>query len=792
VKVLATSRENLAVEGEATLAIPPLELPDEHRAPAESEAVQLFIERAEAVRGGLDLLGRHEAAVVDVCSRLDGIPLAIELAAAQIAHFTPEEIAARLGNRFRLLAGGRRRIRRHATLQAAVDWSYQLLGEPERILLARLGVFAGDFSLAAAEGICASRNDLSQEQVPSLLASLVDKSLVVPTTHDHDTRYRLLETIRIFAEERLVERGEAAAVRGTHRDWYLGWVERLDSERATLPALRPIADLVALEMELDNLRAAFLWSEQERRPDLIGRMAAAADVLWIGHAHCEEGSRWLSTACAAPAGDPVITARCAVVDGWVTMHREDFKDVPGKMPAALEAAERAGLIADERAEAIGALVLEGLLGFDRGRQLIEHALRIAEANGLAATAVRVSAYAGMLWLQEGALDQATAVFEQLQREMDPRHPRFTDIYFLAELAQAHHLAGRHQEAILAAATAEAASGGHPDPFFKFPIRGCLAFARASGGECEGALTELLDLFERARRDRAALFPQWVLTLIAAVLALRGHDETASIVLAAKLSKYEFPFRGQGGDFALYRHYEELLRQRLGDDVAERCREAGARMSLDDAVALARKVASCKETRHSEDIPAQGGERPEAIFRQEGEYWSIAWEGHVFRLGDAKGLHYIAQLLRNPRTEFHVLDLVRGSGSENEESGTRSQGLPLLDAQAKAAYKRRLDELREELEEAERFNDASRASRARAEIEALSEQLAAAIGLGGRERLSASNADRARQAVTKRIKAALDKIGTVSPALGEHLSLAIVTGYFCAYAPRLDASIEWLF
>src|SRR5262249_25379973 len=151
------------------------------------------------------------------------------------------------------------------------------------------------------------------------------------------------------------------------------------------------------------------------------------------------------------------------------------------------------------------------------------------------------------------------------------------------------------------------------------------------------------------------------------------------------------------------------------------------------------------------------QRHEAIFRQEGDYWSIAWEGHVFRLRDAKGLHYIARLLHHPRSEFHVLDLVHGAESEAEEPGTTAQGLPVLDAQAKGAYKRRLADLREELEEAERFNDPSRASHARAEIEAISEQLAAAVGLGGRDRLAASDADRARQAVTKCIKMALEKI-----------------------------------
>jgi non-specific serine/threonine protein kinase len=209
------------------------------------------------------------------------------------------------------------------------------------------------------------------------------------------------------------------------------------------------------------------------------------------------------------------------------------------------------------------------------------------------------------------------------------------------------------------------------------------------------------------------------------------------------------------------------------------------MSLDAVVALARDAATSEGTRSSEPIL-------EAIFRQEGEYWSIAWEGQAFRLRDVKGLHYIAHLLRHPREEWHVLDLARtveGTGQAEAvrcEAGLRrgaaDVGLPVLDAQARGAYKRRLEELRAERDEAERFNDTGRVSRARAEIEALGEQLAGAIGLGGRDRLLGSTADRARQAVTKRIKAALDKIGTASPALGRHLGAALVTGYFCAYQP----------
>jgi len=202
-----------------------------------------------------------------------------------------------------------------------------------------------------------------------------------------------------------------------------------------------------------------------------------------------------------------------------------------------------------------------------------------------------------------------------------------------------------------------------------------------------------------------------------------------------------------------------------------------------------------------------------VFRREGDYWTIVFEGRVARLKDAKGLHYIAYLLRHPGREFHVGELIAAIGDPGPDlstdpraeaidrdahaSGTiRERGLgdagPVLDAKAKADYKRRIADLREELEEAERFNDPGRVTRAREEIEFITSQLAAAVGVGGRDRAAASDAERARLAVTKRIKAALAKIRDANPALAQHLNAAISTGYFCSYTPKADTPTSWSF
>jgi predicted ATPase len=224
VKVLATSREGLNVRGEQILVVPSLAVPDEGaglEVLATCEAVQLFIDRTRAVKADFSLDLSNAPGVAQVCTRLDGVPLAIELAAARIGAMTPSELARRLDRRFRLLTGGDRvAIERHQTLRATIDWSYDLLTEPEQQLLLRLSVFVGGFTLEAAEAVCAGE-PIEVDNVLDLLAALVARSLVVATATGTDTRYRLLETIRQYGEERLAEAGETDTLRARHADHYI-------------------------------------------------------------------------------------------------------------------------------------------------------------------------------------------------------------------------------------------------------------------------------------------------------------------------------------------------------------------------------------------------------------------------------------------------------------------------------------------------------------------------------------------------------------------------------------------
>ncbi len=306
-KILATSREGLSITGETLYPIPSLSLPDLQRLPpvehlTRYESVRLFIERTMAVLPAFTMTSRNAQAVVQVCQRLDGIPLAIELAAARTKVLPVEQIAARLDDRFRFLTGGSRTaLPRHQTLRAAMDWGYDLLSEQERGLLRRLSVFAGGWTLEDAEAVCVGEG-VEATDVLNLLTHLVDKSLVVAEERDGTGRYRLLETVRQYSRDRLLESREAAEVRRQHRDWYLAMAERAEPE---LQGPQQRVWLDRLETEHDNLRAALEWSSTEDEGTDAGlRLAGALRRFWLMHGHWSEGRGWLERALARGSAAP--------------------------------------------------------------------------------------------------------------------------------------------------------------------------------------------------------------------------------------------------------------------------------------------------------------------------------------------------------------------------------------------------------------------------------------------------------------------------------------------------------
>ncbi len=357
-RILATSREPLRVPGEVTWHLPPLSVPDPDRPPDleelnRSEAVQLLASRAAAALPTFALTVENADAVARLCHRLGGIPLAIELAAALIPALSVEQIAARLDGHFHLLSGGSRTaLPRHQTLEAALDWSHALLSEPERALLRRLAVFAGGFSLEAAEAVCAFAAD---GNAVDRLCRLVDKSLVVAEGGGAGAvRYRLLEPIRQYAAERLVAAGEAHCARRCHAEYFLALAERAEPE---LSGPDQATWLERLEREHDNLRAALAWLSDvgDRAGDggaVQDRAVVDAEAglrfgwalmrFWDMRGHLAEGRARLATLLRADraAGPTSARARALFAAGRLAYEQGDYA-------AALACSEESLTIARE-------------------------------------------------------------------------------------------------------------------------------------------------------------------------------------------------------------------------------------------------------------------------------------------------------------------------------------------------------------------------------------------------------------------------------------------------------------
>ena len=327
-RLLATSREPLRVTGELVRPVLPLATPDPRRRPVLEElgqypSVELFLERARAVRPTFEPSAQNAAALAEVCARLDGMPLALELAAARVRVLSIEQILERLEDGFQLLTGGSRTApSRQQTLKATLDWSHRLLPEPEQALFRRLAVFAGGWGLEAAGAVCTG-DGVPVADVLELLTQLVDKSLVVAEEQAGVVRYRLLEPIRQYAQRHLAASGEAEALRRRHAAYYVARAERAEQESW---AAGRVEVFDWLEGELDNLRAVLGWSRAAPDGAETGlRLAGALWRFWDDRAHLAEGRGWLTEllARAGSGGDLAARAQALFAASWLAMIQGD-------------------------------------------------------------------------------------------------------------------------------------------------------------------------------------------------------------------------------------------------------------------------------------------------------------------------------------------------------------------------------------------------------------------------------------------------------------------------------------
>jgi predicted ATPase len=414
--VLATSRVPLVVEGEATFQVAPLPVPDATAVSASTvaaaDAARLFEVRARQVAANFQIRDDNASAVAEICQHLDGIPLAVELAAARVRVLTPGQIAAGLSDRFRLLTGGLRGApARQRTLEASLDWSYDLLEDVQRLALARLSVFAGSFELDAAEAVVAG-NGIDRDDVLDLVAELAEQSMLEVIERHGRARYRLLETIRVYARQRLSELDDPARVRDHHLEFYVGLAGRA---HAGLNSGQPGPWMTRLAADLDDLRAAMDWVAESG--DLRGLVDITEPIVrfWFDRGLSAEMHRRLQAAVDVPGvGDDervrgLTTAALLALGGGevASAHRSAAQAVDAARAAEVGGALALALSVRAQAGAVSGLSTSAQVDAD-----VEESVEHAEQCGDAATHAYVLALAGWTLLRSRTMDAGCRLLEQ--------------------------------------------------------------------------------------------------------------------------------------------------------------------------------------------------------------------------------------------------------------------------------------------------------------------------------------------------------------------------------------------
>jgi predicted ATPase/class 3 adenylate cyclase len=555
VRVLATSRSPLGLYGEQEQIVPPLRLPDPRHPPepealSRFEAVALFIDRARAARSEFAVTTENAPAVAEICARLDGLPLAIELAASRVKVLSPDAILSRLRHSLDLLAAGARNIpERQRTLRGAIEWSYGLLDEPERRLFARLSVFVGGADLEAVEAVANPDGDMGADTLDGL-ASLIDKSLVRQTeTEAGEPRFGMLETIREYARDRGDLEWDGDTTRRRHADHFLGLAEASEPH---LTGEGQVTWLDRLDRDHENIQAAFRWAIDAGEADRGMRAAAAVWRFWHLRGHVAAGRAWLERLVAFPGGRTAVRAKAEDALGSLSYWEGEIPETERHYREALaiyrELGDREGI-----ARATYNLAFVPLIrgsGFEEGRRLFQEAIELYRELGDEDTVARAKGDMGFLLVLEGDPRAALPLLEEslsLSRERGDTF-RLTDD--LLRVAEAHRSLGDHDRA-------------------------------------RPRYLEALDVTERANIPGGVAA---VLQIMASVDSDRGDHRRALRLVGAGMAiaesigdpdvtKSPFHFADPVGD----------ARKAIGDEATERALDEGRAMSRDQAVSYARST-----------------------------------------------------------------------------------------------------------------------------------------------------------------------------------------------------------
>jgi predicted ATPase len=585
VRVLATSREPLGILGEHVMRLSPLTVPHAGKLAAadvlDSGAVRLFVERARAADAHFVVDDRNALILAGICRRLDGIPLAIEMAAARAPLLGIERLARRLDERFRILTSGRRTaLPRQQTLRATLDWSHSLLSESERTVLRRAAIFAGTFTLDAAAGVLRDET-IDEIAVVDVLARLVARSLVVIDTNETDTRYRLLETTRDYAAERLDESGERAVLAGRHARFYRDLFERAYEESWTLP---DTAWRDAYALERDNVRSALEWALGADGDAECGvALAGASSVLWTYLAVVSEERAWLERALPFAEAVPVPIA----VRLW---HRLGMTYVEAEPKRGLAAFERALAVPQSeldlvtraslfRSYAIG-LVLGGRMR--DARAALADALALGERIGIPRLISEIITTRASIRLPEGDTQGARSDQEKALELFRNAGADRSALNTLCNLADAHWAAGDLARAI--AGLREAAARLRQAVFVHRDLLGVTL------GNLAGALTEHGDFGEARLAAREALpllredETAWLWFDHIALLAAAGGriDDAARLAGYADAMLVMHGRIRQPNEVRARRSLDSMLADRLRPDKHARLIQDGASLSEDEA------------------------------------------------------------------------------------------------------------------------------------------------------------------------------------------------------------------
>jgi predicted ATPase/DNA-binding CsgD family transcriptional regulator len=538
--VLATSRRSLGIDGETVMRVPPLSIPQVGS--VDGEAVELLLDRARMGVGGGDLDGDQREAAAELCRRLDGIPLAIELAAVRLKTLSIEQILDRLGDRFRVLGHGARTAPPHRrTLRAALDWSYALVSDEEARLWQALSVFPGSFDLAAAEAICEPRV-LSQEKVLDVLDALVDQSVITPIRSGNEMRYRVLESVRDYGLEKLRTSGDDAKLRSRHRDYFAAlcqeawdhwteadqprWLERLDSEHR-------------------NLRAALDWCIASGEPEIGCAMASNLWLYWEARGHLTEGRRRVAALLRLHQARDPLRAKALWVAGYLALGQTDS---------------------------------------DAAAPLLRKGLELARAIGDEESAAFSTQYLGLCRLFAGDPESASALLAEAfesQRQIGQGAAAFT----LSDLATTRMSQGDLGAAIDLYEKALVMTEDGGDPWTRAHCLWGLGMAALLNGDTSGAERSELEALrlsgELDERTGIAL----ALSALVWISAARGEFERGARLHGAALSVWEsIPRRLPDPLQEHASNWEQTTRRAIGDDRFATLVEEGRR--LDRAAAVA--------------------------------------------------------------------------------------------------------------------------------------------------------------------------------------------------------------